>query len=88
MHKLRLFYVRSQNTQIFLLLLGNIKDHTKKQHKKVFSRSPVKRFFLYGSNKLASVPFGNAGFGEFKDHSLRTTGMCLPYVKRYFEEHQ
>ena len=64
--------------------------------KKVFSGEPVKCFLLYGSNNTYSVAFGNATFGEIKDHSLKTTpiqnksfamevlGMCLPYVERYF----
>ena len=59
--------------------------------KKVFSGEPLKCFLLY-----ENVAFGNAAFGEIKDHSLKTTpvqnksfaievlGMCLPYVKRYF----
>ena len=47
--------------------------------KKVFSGAPVKHDFLYGSNKSASVLFGNAGFGEIKDHSLRLTP-----VQRHF----
>ena len=97
-------------------------------HKKVFSGAPVKCLFLYGSNNSDCVIFGNAAFGETKDHSLRTTpfqtkichgscefvstlhkevfsgapvkclflyglnkkflSLCLPYVKRYFQEHQ
>ena len=67
--------------------------------KKVFSGAPVKCAFLYESNNLNSVVFENDGFAEIKDHSLRTTtfktklsmevlGLCLPYVKRYFQEHQ
>ena len=56
----------------------------------------MKCFLLYGSNNTYSVAFGNATFGEIKDHSLKTTpiqnksfamevlGMCLPYVERYF----
>ena len=68
--------------------------------KKVFSGAPVKCFCLYGSNNLDSVVFGNVAFGEIKDHSLRTTpfqkktllweilGMCLPYVKKFFQKHQ
>ena len=42
-------------------------------HKKVFSRAPVKCFSVYGWNNSDSVVFGNAAFGEVKDHSLRTT---------------
>ena len=67
--------------------------------KRVFSGAPVKCFSLYGLNNLDSVVFENAAFWEIKDHSLRTTpfqkklsmevlGWCLPYVKRYFQEHQ
>ena len=68
--------------------------------KKVFSGTLVKCVFLYGSNNSESVIFGNAAFRETKDHSLRTKsfqkikfamgvlGLCLPYVKRYFQEHQ
>ena len=59
----------------------------------------VKWFFLNGSNNWDSIIFGNAAFREIKDHSLRTTpfqkkiamellSLCLPYVKRYFREHQ
>ena len=68
-------------------------------HKKVFLGAPVKWFFFYGSNKSDSVVFKNAAFREIKDHSLRTTpfkknlamevlGLCLPYIKSYFQEHQ
>ena len=67
--------------------------------KTVFSRAPVKCFYLYSSNCSDSLAFGNAAFGEMKDHSLRTTlfeektckevlRLCLSYVKRYFEQHQ
>ena len=56
-------------------------------------------FSLYGSNNTDSAVFRNAAFGEIKDHSLRkkpiqkkndikVLGICLPYVKRYFQEHQ
>ena len=67
-------------------------------HKKVFSRAPVKCFSLYSSNDLDSAVFRNAAFGEIKDHRLKKTpiqkkkmlfevlGMCLPYIKRYFQE--
>ena len=41
--------------------------------KKVCSGAPVKWFSLYGSNNLDFVVFGNAAFGEIKDHSLRTS---------------
>ena len=68
-------------------------------HKKVFSGAPVRWVFLYGWNNSDSAVFGNATFGEIKDQSLRMTnfekkfamkvlGLCLPYVKRYFQEHQ
>ena len=68
-------------------------------HKKVFSGAPVQWVFLYGWNNSDSAVFGNATFGEIKDHSLRMTnfekkiamevlGLCLPYIKRYFQEHQ
>ena len=67
--------------------------------KKVFSRAPVKCFSLYGLNNSDSLVFGNATFGEIKNHSLRTRrfqkifamnvlGICLSYLKRYFLEHQ
>ena len=67
--------------------------------KKVFSRAPVKCFSLYGLNNSDSLVFGNATFGEIKNHSLRTRrfqkifamnvlGICLSYLKRYFQEHQ
>ena len=67
---------------------------------KVFSGGPVKCFFLYGSNNSDSVVFGNASCAEIKYHSSITTpfqkkfftnkvlDMCLPYVKKYFQEHQ
>ena len=46
--------------------------------KRVFSRAPVKRFSLYGSNNSDSVVLGNATFGEIKDYRLRTT----PFQKK------
>ena len=48
--------------------------------KKVFSGAPVKCFSVYGLNNLDAVVFGNAAFGEIKDHSLRTT----PFQKKPF----
>ena len=68
-------------------------------HKKVFLGAPVKCFSFHGSNKSDSVVFKNAAFREIEDHSLRTTpfqknlamevlGLCLPYIKSYFQEHQ
>ena len=50
--------------------------------KKVFSGAPVKRIFLYGLNNSDSVVFGNAAFGEIKDHSVRTTS----FQKRFLLE--
>ena len=50
--------------------------------KKVFSGAPVKWIFLYGLNNSDSVVFGNAAFGEIKDHSVRTT----PFQKRFLLE--
>ena len=47
--------------------------------KEVFSGASVKRVFLYSSNNSDSVAFGNAGFAEIKDHSLRTT----PFQKKF-----
>ena len=41
--------------------------------KNVFSASPVKLFFIFDSNNLDSVVFGNAFLAEIKDHSLRMT---------------
>ena len=66
---------------------------------KVFSRAPVKCFSLYGLNNSDSLVFGNATFGEIKNHNLKTRrfqkifamkvlGICLSYLKRYFQEHQ
>ena len=67
-------------------------------HKRVFSRSRVKCFSLYSSNDLDYAVFRNAAFGEIKDHRLKKTpiqkkkmlfevlGMCLPCIKRYFQE--
>ena len=68
-------------------------------HKKVFLGAPVKCFSFYDSNKSDSFVFKNATFREIKDYSLRTTpflkklatevlGLCLPYIKSYFQEHQ
>ena len=59
----------------------------------------MKCFSLYGSNNSGFAVFVNAAFGEIKDHNLRITrfekkiamevlGLFLPYVKRYFQEHQ
>ena len=67
--------------------------------KKIFSVARMKCFSHYGSNNSNSAVFGNAILGETKDHNLRTTpfpkrismevsSLCLPYVKRYFQEHQ
>ena len=67
--------------------------------KKVFLGAPMKYFSLYGSNNSDFAVFVNAAFGEIKDHNLRITrfekkiamevlGLFLPYVKRYFQEHQ
>ena len=67
--------------------------------KKVFSRAPVKCFCLYGLNNSDSLVFGNSTFGEIKNHNLKTRrfqkifamkvlGICLSYLKRYFQEHQ
>ena len=41
--------------------------------KKIFLGALVNCVFLYGSNNSDSVIFGNAAFGDIKDHSLRTT---------------
>ena len=72
--------------------------HVPPLHKRVFSRAPVKWFSLYSSNDLDSAVFRNAAFGEIKDHRLKKTpiqkkkmlfevlGMCLPCIKRYFQE--
>ena len=59
----------------------------------------MKYFSLYGSNNSDFVVSMNSAFGEIKDHNLRMTGfektfamevlgLCLSYVKRYFQEHQ
>ena len=40
--------------------------------KKMFLGGRVNCFPLYGSNNSDSVVFGNATFGEFKDHSFRS----------------
>ena len=66
--------------------------------RKVFSGAPVKCVFLNGSYNSEYVVFNNVDLAEIKDHSLRLTpfqkkismedlGLCLPYVKRYFQEH-
>ena len=70
-------------------------------HKKLFSRAPVTCVFLGGSSNSDSVVFKNAGFGKIKDYSWKTTplqkkkkiamkvlGMCVPFIRRYFQEHQ
>ena len=68
-------------------------------YKKSSFKSTMQCFSLYGSNNTDSAVFRNAAFGEIKDHSLRkkpiqkkngikVLGICLPYVKRYFQEHQ
>ena len=66
---------------------------------KVFSGGPVKCFFLYGLNNSDSVVFGNASCAEIKYHSsiatpfqkkfftIKVLDMCLPYAKKYFQEH-
>ena len=66
--------------------------------KKVFSGALVNCVFLYGSNNSDSVIFGNAAFGEItvweqrlfnnKKIAMELLGLCLPYVKRLFQEHQ
>ena len=73
MDKLRLSFVTPQNTQIFLLLLGDIKGHTKNNLKRYFSRTSRMLFFFRAIVILVSVIFGNVGFWEIKDHSLTTT---------------
>ena len=81
-----------KNCYVSLKFVSNLR-------KKVFSGEPVKCVFLYGWNNSDSVIFGSAAFGEIKDHSLSTKsfqkkfamgvlGLYLPYVKRYFQEHQ
>ena len=72
--------------------------HVPPLHKRVFSRSRVKCFSLYSSNDLDYAVFRNAAFEEIKDHRLKKTpiqkkkmlfevlGMCLPCIKRYFQE--
>ena len=72
--------------------------HVPPLHKRVFSRSRVKCFSHYSSNDLDYPVFRNAAFGEIKDHRLKKTpiqkkkmlfevlGMCLPCIKRYFQE--
>ena len=68
-------------------------------HKKVFSRAKAKCFSLYGSNDLDSLVFGNAAFGDIKNQSLRARplekkigmevlSLCVPYIKKYFQNHQ
>ena len=63
-----------------------------------FQQLQWKVFFVHGPNNSDSV-LENAAIGEIEDHSLRTTpfqnkivteglSLCLPYVKRYLEEHQ
>ena len=57
---------------------------------KVFSGAPVKCFTLYGSNNSDSVVFGDAAFREIKNTvwQRQVLGMCLNYIKRYFQKHQ
>ena len=59
----------------------------------------MKCFSLFVTHNSDSFIFGNAPFGEIKDHSLRARyikktfamqvlGMCLSYGKSGFQEHQ
>ena len=56
----------------------------------------MKYFSLYVRNNLDYFDFRNVAFGGIKDRNLKKTpfqkkfamkdlGMCLPYVKRYFQ---
>ena len=67
--------------------------------KKVFLVAPVKCVFLYSSNNSDYVVLENVALEGIKNHSLTTThsqtfsaqevlGICLPYVKKYFQWHQ
>ena len=91
-HSLRTTLFQEKNSNVSFGIVSTL-------CKKVFSRAPVKCFSLYGLNNSDSLVFGNATFGEIKNHSLRTRrfqkifamnvlGICLSYLKRYFQEHQ
>ena len=66
----------------------------------MFSAAPVNCLFIHGSNNWDSVVFHNEGFGDIKDRSFRATpfqkkkfamevlSLCVPFIKRYFQEHQ
>ena len=68
-------------------------------HKKVFLETPMKCFSLYASNNSDFVVFGcwfcrdqrsqfeNKNFSKI-NLSVQVSGLCLPYVKRFFQEHQ
>ena len=68
--------------------------------KTVCSRAPVKGFCLYGLNNLNVVLFWECHFWKDqrsqlqnytfskKNFGVKGLGMCLPYVNRYFQEHQ
>ena len=47
-----------------------------------FLAAPVKCFLIPGSNNSDSIVFGNATFGEIKDHSLRTTPFQKNLLKK------
>ena len=66
--------------------------------KKVFLGALVKNCYLYGSNDSGSAVYKNDGFAEIKNQSesnaiskkknaIKVLGMCLSYMKGYFQEH-
>ena len=81
---------------------GEIKDHILKID--TFSKrltpfsTLCEKVFLGAAVKCVFLVFENAFFGLIKDHSLRTKsfqnkkllwiGVCLSYVKKYFQDHQ
>ena len=96
MHKQRLSFARPQNTQIFLLLLGDIKVQIKKCTK-VFSAAPVKCLFSleFIWLSISSFWFSKNQRSQFHHNTfskiysaMEGLGICLPYIKKCFQEHQ
>ena len=96
MHKQRLSFARLQNTQIFLLLLGDIKVQIKKCTK-VFSAAPVKCLFSleFIWLSISSFWFSKNQRSQFHHNTfskiysaMEGLGICLPYIKKCFQEHQ
>ena len=67
-HSLRVVMVPFYQNKIIYESLGFVST----LRKKMSLGGRVNCFPLYGSNNSDSVVFGNATFGEFKDHSFRS----------------